>query len=170
MKKIELEVKELEEINSSLRGKECGFVKAAIQEYMDMMSGERVFSRASDYREYRLLLMIENVFEGMPNETVVADLFQLKRSEARTLINNVDAKYRRRIADTKKRSILGVINSINVENKASYYEFNCDSVYMIESLNEYISSGNELIQKIPYKRNSYKINADTLSYLKSKLK
>ena len=163
---VEVEIKELKGIDPSLEGKESGFAKAAVQEYFDMISGEKVFSRASDIKEYRLLLLIENVFDGMPSETVVANLFQLKRSEARTLMKNVDAKYRRRLLETKKKSLHDVIYGIDTQKETSYYEFNCGSSFIIDSLNDLVSSENEMIQKVPNKMNRYTINADTFNQLK----
>ena len=135
-----------------------------------MMSGEKVFSRASDIREYRLLLLIEYVFGEMPSEKVVANLFQLKNSEARTLMKNVDAKYRRRLANKKKSSLLEFIKGIDTTSGDSNLQFDCDSVYKIESLNDIISSGYEMIQKVPNKTNRYTINANTLTHLKERLK
>lgn len=132
-----------------------------------MMSGEKVFSRASDIREYRLLLLIENVFGEMPSEKVVANLFQLKNSEARTLMKNVDAKYRRRIANKKNSSLLEFIKGIDTTSGDSNLQFDCDSVYKIDSLNDLISSDCEIIQKVPNKMNRYTINANTLIYLRS---
>ena len=167
---VEIDESELEIIDSSIKGNKLGLAKAAIKEYMDMISGDKVFSRASDIREYRLLLLIENVFDGMPDEKDVANLFQLKSSEARTLMKNVDAKYRKRIAKTKKNSLLKVINSIECDKKSSYYEFDCDSVYKIESLNDLILSDCEIIQKVSNKKNRYTINANTLTHLKERLK
>ena len=170
MNKIEFEVEvdDLGSIISSLSGKESGFAKAAFQEYHDMVSGNKIFSRASDIKEYRLLLMIENVFGVMPSETVVADLFQMKRSEARTLMNNVDAKFRRRLADTKKKALLNVIKEIEKKDESDY-DLYCDSIYIIESLNNLIPSGSKMIHKDPIEKNHYMINADTLKELESKL-
>ena len=164
---VEVEVKELKSIDPCLEGKESGFARAAVQEYWDMISGEKVFSRASDIREYRLLLLIENVFNGMPGEAIVSNLFQLKRSEARTLMKNVDAKYRRRLLETKKTSLRNIIDGIDTKKKTSDYDFICDSSCLIDSLNDLVSPENEMIQKVPNKMNRYKINADTLNQLKT---
>jgi len=169
MEKLIEELQGLKEIEPSLEGKEYGIARAAIQEYLDMISGEIVFSRASDIKEYRLLLLIENVFEEMPSESVVANLFHLKRSEAKTLIKNVDAKYRRKLTKIKKKTLCSIIDGIDTQEKTSYFEFYCDSPCKIDNLNDLVSSEDEIIQRVPFKMNRYRINADTLNSLKTKL-
>jgi len=141
MVNVNLEIEELKGIDPVLDGKESCLVKAAVQEYLDMLSGEKVFSKASDIKEYRLLLLIENVFEEMPSEMVVANLFQLKRSEARTLIKNVDAKYRRRLNNKLEQNLKKLVNSIDeVKNDKDETTFYCESQYQIDKLNERLLS------------------------------
>ena len=74
------------------RLKRCS--EAALAELLDMFLGHKLFSRASDILENRLLQLIQaNVFV-VPTDQNVADLFQLTLPQARTLIRNVYTKYR----------------------------------------------------------------------------
>jgi hypothetical protein len=40
------------------------FAKAALEEYVRMFLGQRVFTRGSDAREFRLLLLIKHAFDN----------------------------------------------------------------------------------------------------------
>ncbi|SPY96513.1 Uncharacterised protein [Proteus mirabilis] len=40
------------------------FGKSSILEYLAMIQGVKVFKRGSDILEYRLFLLVDNVFEG----------------------------------------------------------------------------------------------------------
>lgn len=155
------------------------FKTAAFQEYIDMISGEKVFSRASDIREYRLFLLIKHVFEGeIPTERKVAELFQIKQSEARTMLRNVEAKYRRQLQTLFNDYLKKIVDSIKTEEAP--YKFKCDSSIIIEHLNEILfnskvnnSEGVEgamkIIQKVPFTSNQYIINESSLNAIKAEL-
>lgn len=51
------------------------FATAAVEEYASMFLGQRVFTRGSDMREYRLFPLIKGPFGGViPHEQPVSDL------------------------------------------------------------------------------------------------
>ncbi len=53
------------------------YATAALEEYLRMFLGQRVFTRGSDIVEYRLLLLTKEAFQGrLPDEQRVCALFQ----------------------------------------------------------------------------------------------
>ena len=58
------------------------YAKAAAAEYVEMFLGRKVFTRGSDIREYRLFLLIREVFGRLPTEQQVSDLFRPLRRRA----------------------------------------------------------------------------------------
>jgi hypothetical protein len=67
---------------------------AAVEEYVRMFLGQKVFTRGSDIREFRLFLLIRTAFANrIPNEQEVSALFQCTQSQSRALIRAVMSKY-----------------------------------------------------------------------------
>ncbi|MFA5876015.1 MAG: hypothetical protein WC901_04990 [Candidatus Margulisiibacteriota bacterium] len=106
------------------------FAAAALREYTQMILGQRVFTRGSDIREFRLFLLICTAFEDkIPDEQSVCDLFQCTLTQGRALIRAVMSKYQymlntaisSTLVETLKRATLetegdGVIVTINNNN------------------------------------------------------
>jgi hypothetical protein len=85
---------------AELEGKLAPFAQAAVEEYVRMFLGQRVFTRGSDAREFRLLLLIKHAFEDrFPDDQRISDLFQTTLSESRSLIKSVSAKYQYELVD-----------------------------------------------------------------------
>jgi hypothetical protein len=99
---IDLEDQEVEQLASilccspsDLKTRLSPYTDASIEEYIRMMLGQKVFTRGSDFREYRLFLMMKHAFGStIPNEVVVSSHFQLTPSQARSSIRNVLSKYK----------------------------------------------------------------------------
>lgn len=90
----------------------AGAARAALQEYLDLFLGRRNPPRISDARELRLLLLVLNVFSaGMPPTNVVADLFQLTATQARTLMRNARTRYRFELQDRLREAIAAVLHA-----------------------------------------------------------
>lgn len=83
--KIEIPLSDLEESQlamilganpEELQVKLESVAKAAIQEYIRMFLGQKVFTRGSDFQEYRLYLLIRELFGNLvPSEQQVCALF-----------------------------------------------------------------------------------------------
>ncbi|NLM43340.1 MAG: hypothetical protein GX201_04900 [Clostridiales bacterium] len=59
---------------------------AAISEYLEMILGKQLPTRANEIRERKLFHLIKHYFDGrIPNETEISTLFQLTESSSRTL-------------------------------------------------------------------------------------
>jgi hypothetical protein len=69
--------------------------RAALTEHVEMFLGRKVFTRGSDFREYRLRLLLEELSEQLDllEEGRVTSLFQTTATQSRTLIRSVLAKY-----------------------------------------------------------------------------
>lgn len=70
-----------------------GLVKAATDEYLLYVSGERVPGGVRDLRELRLRLLGQRLPSGLPSDTEVAALFHLTTSQARNLLAGTRARY-----------------------------------------------------------------------------
>jgi hypothetical protein len=71
----------------------AGIAKAAFEEYLLHMTGERVPSGVRDLRELRLRLLAEHLPGGLPSDVQVARLFHLTPSQARNLVAGARARY-----------------------------------------------------------------------------
>jgi hypothetical protein len=69
--------------------------KAAVTEHLEMYLGRKVFTRGSDFREYRLRLLLEELSGQLDllDEGRVTGLFQTTATQSRTLIRSSLAKY-----------------------------------------------------------------------------
>ncbi len=86
--------------------------KAAFEEYLKLIVGQKVFTRGSDFKEYRLFLMTKYMFDGkVPSEDSVSKLFQLTHSESKSLIRSVMSKYQYEMADMIKVSLKETLES-----------------------------------------------------------
>ncbi|MCK5117434.1 MAG: hypothetical protein KAR44_12610 [Candidatus Aegiribacteria sp.] len=70
------------------------YAEAALEEFVSMFLGQRVFTRGSDLLEYRLYLLMHHAFGAMlPDEQTVCKLFQVTATASRSLIRAVMSKY-----------------------------------------------------------------------------
>ena len=98
---IELQNEEIDQLagilvctQEELPTKIAPYAKAALEEYIKLFLGQKVFTRAADFREYRLFLLIQHVFDNeIPNEQKISDLFQTTTNQSRTLTRSIMSKY-----------------------------------------------------------------------------
>lgn len=167
----------LEDYATLLSEKLEKMVQTASMEYLEMVLGNKTFSRMNDLKEYRLLLFIENFFSGViPNESEVASMFQIRTSEAKALLKSIESKYRIQLKKAIKKTLRSLINSIQENEGLRSFNFRCGSSFQIEQLNDLLAQndiereGNvDLIRKIDSKTNQYEITAESLSILKKVL-
>jgi hypothetical protein len=111
------------------------FVAASCEEYVRMFLGQRVFTRGSDAREFRLLLLIKHAFDNrFPDDQRISDLFQTTLSESRSLIKSVAAKYQYELAGAKERTLKGVLDSAQQQPDDSWL-LSINSRTVVEQLN-----------------------------------
>jgi hypothetical protein len=87
------------------------YATAALDEYLQMFIGARVFTRGADMREYRLLLLMNHVWKRVPEDHEVSSLFQTSSTQSRALIRAVLSKFRYDLATTLEGSLRNVIES-----------------------------------------------------------
>ena len=120
------------------------FAQAALEEYARMFLGQRVFTRGSDAREFRLLLLIKHAFENrFPDDQRISDLFQTTLSESRSLIKSVSAKYQYELAGAKETTLKGVL--ANAEQRDDIWLLSINSRTVVEQLNrDLVQLGSDL--------------------------
>jgi hypothetical protein len=69
--------------------------QAGLTELTELFIGRKVFTRGSDFREYRLRLLLEELADSVDlfDEGNVSNLFQTTSTQSRTLIRSTLAKY-----------------------------------------------------------------------------
>jgi hypothetical protein len=111
------------------------YVAAASEEYVRMFLGQRVFTRGSDAREFRLLLLIKHAFKNrFPDDQRISDLFQTTLSESRSLIKSVTAKYQYELAGAKEATLRTVLESAQ-QQENDVWLLSINSRTVVEQLN-----------------------------------
>jgi len=127
---------DVDELNEEL----TKIATAATEEYIKMMLGEKVFTRGSDIREYRLYLLILKYFEGnIPDESTISRLFQTTHSESKSLLRSTLAKYHYLLKGAINTSIIHVLNGdINQDENENYIVKNTP-INIIDEMNRIVS-------------------------------
>jgi len=131
---IRCNVRDLDKVLSS-------YASAALEEYVRMFLGQKVFTRGSDIREYRLLLLIQKAFERkVPDEQRISDLFQTTASQSRALLRAVMSKYQYELSAAIKTTITEIINSASQADETADFEFTVNNESVIEAMNRALAS------------------------------
>jgi hypothetical protein len=126
---------EQDDLDSSL----SVYAKAAFEEYIRMFLGQKVFTRGSDMREYRLFLLIKTVFNRhIPDEQKICDLFQLTLTESRTLIRSVMSKYQYELKEAINNTLIDII--INAKPDDKEYLIDVKTENLVRELNKILGS------------------------------
>ena len=134
------------------------YASAAIQEYVSMFLGQKVFKRGTDILEYRLFLLIEEAFENkVPDEQDVCKLFQSTSTEARSLIRSVISKYQYQLKTALDRTIKAILNNATRENEHNPYTVTINSPNVVEELNRQLASIDGSLTPVTKKRGSVSI-------------
>jgi len=76
-----------------------GIAQAALAEYLLQFTGTRNPNTVRDLRELRLRLLASHLPEHLPSDEQIAQIFQLTRTQARTLVNGARARYRQELTE-----------------------------------------------------------------------
>jgi len=116
------------------------FGASAVQEYIDMFLGLKAFKQGSDFREYRLFLMIKSVYKDtIPDEQDVTNLFQTTPSESKTLIRSVLSKYRIPLKPVVDRSLLEILERAKQISENGIYYVVINSQNLVDEMNHYLA-------------------------------
>ncbi len=145
--------------------------KAALEEYIRMFLGQKVYSRGSDLLEYRLLLLIEYVFGNtIPNEQQVSDLFQSTATTSRGRIRSVMSKFQYELKSAIDGTLRTLIESAQVDTNEGddtrIVVINCEN--LVDELNRIIASIDGTLPPVSKKRgtaSTYQIMPSSYSQL-----
>jgi len=159
--------------DNELNGKLEKIARASTEEYVKMMLGEKVFTRGSDIREYRLYLLITKYFEGnIPDESTISTLFQTTHSESKSLLRSTLAKYHYLLKGAINSSIIQVLSGdINQDEDENYIVKNIP-INIIDEMNRIVSEIDGSHNQIKKQRGTlqvYEIPPATFSALIEKL-
>jgi hypothetical protein len=127
------------------------YAAAAREEYARMFIGQRVFTRGSDIREYRLFLLIkEPLANQIPDEQYVSDLFQTTATQSRSLIRSVMSKYQYELQDAIDASLKKTVEQAKPDGNDWTVTVNSENI--VESLNRVIGAIDGSLPQIEKRR------------------
>lgn len=145
------------------------YASAALQEYISMFLGQKVFKRGTDILEYRLFLLIEEAFDNkVPDEQDVCKLFQSTSTESRSLIRSVVSKYQYQLKSALDKTIKTILLSATRDNEHDPYTVTINSQNVVEELNRQLASIDGSLTPVAKKRGSvsiYEIKASSYTRL-----
>lgn len=112
------------------------FSKAATEEYLRMVLGQKVFTRGQDIHEYRLFLLILHVFEGdLPTDQQISSYFQTTTAQSRSLLRAVLSKYQYQLQTQVEKTFKKHLQGAFKESESGYYTVTINSETVVEALN-----------------------------------
>jgi len=151
------------------------YARAAAAEYLEMFLGRKVYTRGSDIREYRLFLLMREVFKRLPTEQEVSDLFQTTETQSRSLIRSVMSKYQYELTEVLSKSMEKALEDaaqdLNAEEGDDWY-ITVSSEYIIEALNRLVAQCDGTLTRIVLRKgtaSSYVIRPATRTALREAL-
>jgi hypothetical protein len=130
-------------------------IRASAKEYLSMYRGQKVFRRATDIHEFRLLLLIEETFSGrIPDEHEVTKLFQTTPSESRALIRSVLAKYQYKIKERILGTVRSTLQRATQEIDGGDYSVVIKSLNLVDAMNRLLADQDGSLHQVKKKRDS----------------
>jgi hypothetical protein len=131
------------------------YATAALEEYVKMILGQKVFTRGSDFREYRLLLLIKHVFNNkIPNEQKICELFQTTDTQSRILLRSILSKYQYELNEAIDQSLKNVLINAHEAQGSNDYFIDIDNKNIIDFLNRIQLTIDGNLPPITLKRNT----------------
>jgi hypothetical protein len=124
---------------------------AALEEYIAMILGNKVFSSGTDMRAFRLCLLIDRCFtDTLPNEEMVSRIFQTTTTQSRALLRSVVSKYQYVLKEIINHTISKLVEDteVTVLKTGTLLIINTNSRFFIELMNEKIASLNVTLPSI----------------------
>ena len=147
--------------------------KSSCMEYTKMFIEKGIPTRADESKQERLcFLLIQYFGNRLPTENELSSIFQLTQSQSKSLLRNTKSRYRTKIANFIKATLLTTFRSFVLNKEADYYEFICTSPTIIEELNLIISQKEgalEAISKVKGSACKYQCSIDTYNLLNKEL-
>jgi len=128
---------------------------AALEEYVTMFLGQKVFRRGSDQLEYRLFLLIEKAFGNkIPDEQEVSRLFQTTASESRSLIRSVMSKYQYQLKTAIDQSMKYVLKTAKQSQQGGSFTVIINSTNIVAEFNRVLADIDGKLKPVSKKRGS----------------
>jgi hypothetical protein len=147
--------------------------KTAFMEYVKMFKEKGLPTRADEVQQERLFFLLNHYYGNrIPTENEISSIFQLTPSQSKTLLRNTKSRYRTRINNFIKNTLLTTLNSATQENDNAPYEFVCTSPTIVEEMNLIISQKGPTLQPIEKIRGiacKYSCAIDTFNLLQTEL-
>lgn len=141
------------------------YATAALAEYIRMFLGERVYTRGSDIREYRLLLLIKHVLDGaVPDDSYVSALFQTSAGQSRGLIRAVLSKFQYEVEAGVQGTVKDVVDRARREGDSDVWTVIIRSGNVVDALNrqiEVLSGALPLVTRTPGTGARYEVKRST---------
>lgn len=146
------------------------YATAALEEYCRMILGQKVFTRTQDIKEYRMYLLIKEVFlNRIPDDQKISDLFQTTPTESRSLVRSVASKYQYELRLAIEDTLKEVVITATASSKGSGDRIiTVNSVTKIEELNKILMSIDGTLPQITKKKgtvSTYTIKASSFQKL-----
>lgn len=132
------------------------YARAALQEYITLFSGQRVFTQGADLRAYRLFLLIKEVFENeIPNEQQVSSMFQTTVGQSRSLLRSVMSRYQYELQGIVEGTLKGALSAAEQRETDNNWEVTVNNKSLAERLNEILAVYDDgTIPRVTLKANS----------------
>jgi hypothetical protein len=129
------------------------YCEASLQEYTRMFLGQKVFSRGSDIREYRLFLLIIYAFGNkLPDEQKVCDLFQTTTGQSRALIRSVMSKYQYELSKAIDITLKETIANAKKDLIGGDYEFTVNSENIVNAMDRVLATIDGTLPQVAKKK------------------
>ncbi|MBL0578198.1 hypothetical protein JD491_11340 [Aeromonas caviae] len=106
--------------------------------------------------EYRLLLLIETIFNGtIPDERTVSNLFQTTLTESRSLIRSVITKYQYQLRGHVEETLKISLNSAQRQNNTQDYTVVINSQNIVDELNKALADIDGSLSSVKRRKTVY---------------
>jgi len=137
--------------------------RAALREYINGFLGTWTATRAGDLKEYRLLALILEVVQGIPDEEDVARHFAETPSRARGLIRSVLSKYPHDVGELLRAELARVLESFEQKQEDGLYEAVIHNSTIVDELNRRLAQLDGRLTSVARKRSSVSVYQATVS-------
>ena len=149
------------------------YASAALEEYVTLFLGQKVFRRGADQQEYRLFLLIERALANeIPDEETVCRLFQTTATESRALLRRVMSKYQYQLKEAIDKSMKRLVTAATQAEEGGLFTVIINSANLVDELNRLLAESDGSLQPVTKKRGSvstYEISASSHEQLKNLL-
>jgi len=150
----------------------ASYAAAATEEYARMFLGQKIFTRGSDIREYRLFLLIRTAFKNeIPDEQDVCALFQCTVSQSRALLRAVTSKYQYELSKEISTSLKKILEGATKIEGRDAWLIRARSENAVAELNKILARqpGQDEIARQTGKLGTYEVKSAARQFLLEQL-